>query len=64
MTQFLIRQFKDKTGHVHTDIFSTRQNETLTVVEEINKERALRKFERMGNKRRVKKRKRSEQNEK
>lgn len=27
--QFLIREFKDSTGHIHTDIEKVRTNETL-----------------------------------
>ena len=29
MTQFLIREFTDSTGHIHTDIEKARTNETL-----------------------------------
>ena len=32
VTQFLIRQFKDSTGHIHTNIEKARENETLSIV--------------------------------
>ena len=38
MTQYLIRQFKDSTGHIHTDIEKARTNETLSIVEAEGKE--------------------------
>ncbi|WP_436880679.1 DUF1381 domain-containing protein [Staphylococcus haemolyticus] len=43
--QYLIRQFKDTTGHIHTDIEKARTNETLSIVEAEDKEEALNKFE-------------------
>lgn len=45
MTQFLIRQFKDSTGHIHTNIEKARENETLSIVEAESKEEALEMFE-------------------
>ncbi|PTK73445.1 MULTISPECIES: DUF1381 domain-containing protein [Staphylococcus] len=45
MTQYLIRQFEDSTGHIHTDVEKARTNETLSVVEAESKEEALEKFE-------------------
>lgn len=41
MTQYLIRQFKDSTGHIHTDIEKARTNETLSIVEAESKEEVL-----------------------
>lgn len=38
MPQYLIRQFKDSTGHIHTDIEKARTNETLSIVEAESKE--------------------------
>ena len=43
--QFLIRQFEDSTGHIHTDIEKARTNETLSIVEAESKEEALEMFE-------------------
>ncbi|BGE83272.1 DUF1381 domain-containing protein [Staphylococcus petrasii] len=45
MTQYLIRQFKDSTGHIHTDIEKARTNETLSIVEAESREKAERKIE-------------------
>ncbi|PTK98379.1 DUF1381 domain-containing protein [Staphylococcus haemolyticus] len=45
MPQYLIRQFKDSTGHIHTDIEKARTNETLSIVEAESKGEALSKFE-------------------
>lgn len=41
MHQYLIRQFKDSTGHIHTDIEKARANETLSIVEAESKEEAF-----------------------
>lgn len=41
--QYLIRQFKDSTGHIHTDIEKARTNETLSIVEAEDKEEAKKK---------------------
>lgn len=43
MTQFLIRQFKDSTGHIHTNIEKARENETLSIVEAESKEEVIKK---------------------
>ena len=43
--QYLIRQFKDSTGHIHTDIEKAKDNETLSIVEAKSKEEVKRKFE-------------------
>ena len=43
--QYLIRQFKDSTGHIHTDIEKARTNETLSIVEAESKEEVKCKFE-------------------
>ncbi|MBO0384796.1 DUF1381 domain-containing protein [Staphylococcus haemolyticus] len=43
MMQFLIREFTDSTGHIHTDIEKARTNETLSIVEAESKEQALAK---------------------
>lgn len=43
--QFLIREFTDSTGHIHTDIEKARTNETLSIVEAESKEEALEMFE-------------------
>lgn len=43
MPQYLIRQFKDSTGHIHTDIEKARTNETLSIVEAEDKEEAKEK---------------------
>ena len=45
MHQFLIRQFEDSTGHIHTDIEKARSNETLSLVEAESKEEAKEKVE-------------------
>lgn len=44
MTQYLIRKFKDSTGHIHTDIEKARTNETLSIVEAESKEQAINKI--------------------
>ncbi|QCT49479.1 DUF1381 domain-containing protein [Staphylococcus haemolyticus] len=44
MKQFLIREFKDSTGHIHTDIEKARKNETLSIVEAESKEQALKVY--------------------
>ncbi|MGV3095513.1 DUF1381 domain-containing protein [Staphylococcus borealis] len=44
MHQYLIRQFKDSTGHIHTDIEKARTNETLSIVEAESKEEALKVY--------------------
>lgn len=41
--QYLIREFTDSTGHIHTDIEKARTNETLSIVEAESKEQALAK---------------------
>ena len=41
--QFLIRQFEDSTGHIHTDIEKARTNETLSIVEAESKEEVIKK---------------------
>ncbi|MFW3611348.1 DUF1381 domain-containing protein [Staphylococcus caprae] len=38
MTQYLIRQFEDSTGHIHTSVEKVRKNETLSIVEAESKE--------------------------
>ena len=43
MTQYLIREFTDSTGHIHTDIEKARTNETLSIVEAEDKEEAKKK---------------------
>ncbi|PTK82802.1 DUF1381 domain-containing protein [Staphylococcus haemolyticus] len=43
MTQYLIRQFTDSTGRIHTDIEKARENETLSIVEAESKEEAKKK---------------------
>ncbi|PTK57463.1 hypothetical protein BUZ33_00750 [Staphylococcus haemolyticus] len=43
MTQYLIRQFKDSTGHIHTGIEKARNNETFSIVEAESKEEAIKK---------------------
>ena len=45
MTQYLIRQFTDSTGHIHTNVEKARINETLSIVEAESKEEAESKFE-------------------
>lgn len=42
--QYLIRQFKDSTGHIHIDIEKARNNETLSIVEAESKEEALKVY--------------------
>ena len=44
MKQFLIREFTDSTGHIHTDIEKARNNETLSIVEAESKEEALKVY--------------------
>ncbi|CQD26195.1 DUF1381 domain-containing protein [Staphylococcus capitis] len=44
MTQFLIREFTDSTGHIHTNIEKARTNETLSIVEAESKEQAINKI--------------------
>ncbi|WP_415425727.1 DUF1381 domain-containing protein [Staphylococcus borealis] len=44
MKQFLIREFTDSTGYIHTDVEKARTNETLSIVEAESKEEALEKF--------------------
>lgn len=41
--QYLIREFTDSTGHIHTDIGKARTNETLSIVEADDKEEAKKK---------------------
>lgn len=41
--QFLIREFTDSTGRIHTDIEKARTNETLSIVETESKEEAKKK---------------------
>ncbi|MCE4964399.1 DUF1381 domain-containing protein [Staphylococcus haemolyticus] len=43
MPQYLIRQFTDSTGRIHTDIEKARENETLHIVEAESKEEAIKK---------------------
>lgn len=43
MPQFLIREFTDSAGHIHTDIEKARTNETLSIVEAEDKEEAKEK---------------------
>lgn len=47
MTQYLIRQFKDSTGHIHTDIEKARTNETLSIVEARSEEEAKEKYKKI-----------------
>ena len=42
--QFLIREFTDSTGHIHTDVEKPRSNETLSIVEAESKEEALKVY--------------------
>ncbi|MBE7356709.1 DUF1381 domain-containing protein [Staphylococcus haemolyticus] len=44
MHQYLVRQFKDSIGHIHTDVEKPRTNETLSIVEAESKEEALEQF--------------------
>lgn len=41
--QYLIREFTDSTGYIHTDIEKARTNETLSIVEAESKEEAKEK---------------------
>ncbi|WP_261007224.1 DUF1381 domain-containing protein [Staphylococcus haemolyticus] len=41
--QFLIRGFKDSTGHVHVNVEQPRENERMTLVEAESKEEAKKK---------------------
>ena len=41
--QYLIREFTDSTGHIHTDIEKARTNETLSIVEAESKEEVIKK---------------------
>ncbi|ARM67784.1 hypothetical protein [Staphylococcus phage IME1318_01] len=47
--QYLIREFTDSTGHIHTDIEKARTNETLFIVEAESKEEAKEIYEEMNN---------------
>ncbi|HDN2212202.1 TPA: DUF1381 domain-containing protein, partial [Staphylococcus aureus] len=47
MMQFLIREFTDSTGHIHTDIEKARTNETLFIVEAESKEEAKEKHKKI-----------------
>lgn len=47
MPQFLIREFTDSTGHIHTDIEKARKNETLSIVEAESKEEAKEKYKKI-----------------
>ncbi|PTF03754.1 hypothetical protein BUY45_07130 [Staphylococcus devriesei] len=47
MTQYLIRQFEDSTGRIHTDVEKPRSNETLSIVEAEDKEEAKEKAKRI-----------------
>ena len=40
MTQYLIREFTDSTGHIHKHIEKARFNEKMTLVEAEDKEEA------------------------
>ena len=40
MTQFLIREFTDSTGHVHINVEQPRENEKIYIVEANSKEQA------------------------
>ncbi|MHB7917846.1 DUF1381 domain-containing protein [Staphylococcus borealis] len=44
MTQYLIREFTDSTGYVHTHVEQPRKNERMTLVEAESKEEALDKI--------------------
>ncbi|WP_180552905.1 DUF1381 domain-containing protein [Staphylococcus haemolyticus] len=44
MPQYLIREFTDSTGHIHTDIEKAKENETLSIVEAESKEQALKVY--------------------
>lgn len=41
--QYLIREFTDSTGYIHTDIEKARTNETLSIVEAEGKREVLKK---------------------
>ena len=43
MTQYLIREFTDSTGHIHKHIEKARFNEKMTLVEADSKEEAITK---------------------
>ena len=47
--QYLIREFTDSTGHIHTDIEKAKENETLSIVEAEDKEEAKEIYEEMNN---------------
>lgn len=42
--QFLIREFTDSTGYVHTHVEQPRENETLHIIEASSKEQALKVY--------------------
>lgn len=43
MTQYLIREFTDSTGHAHVNVEQPRENECMTLVEAESKEEAKKK---------------------
>ncbi|KGF28339.1 DUF1381 domain-containing protein [Staphylococcus haemolyticus] len=43
MTQYLIREFTDSTGHAHVNVEQPRENEHIRVVEAESKEEAEKK---------------------
>ena len=43
MKQFLIREFKDSTGHIHRHVEEPRENERMTLVEAEDMEEAKEK---------------------
>jgi len=47
VTQFLVREFTDNTGHVHRHVESPRENERMTLVEAEDKEEAKEKSKRI-----------------
>ncbi|MCG1444363.1 DUF1381 domain-containing protein [Staphylococcus epidermidis] len=47
MTQYLIREFTDSTGHIHKHIEQARFNEKMTLVEAEDKEEAEEKAKRI-----------------
>ncbi|MCG1085211.1 DUF1381 domain-containing protein [Staphylococcus epidermidis] len=47
MTQYLIREFTDSTGHIHQNIEKARFNEKMTLVEAEDKEEAEEKAKRI-----------------
>ncbi|WP_347134448.1 DUF1381 domain-containing protein [Staphylococcus capitis] len=47
MTQYLIREFTDSTGHVHMNVEEPRENERMTLVEAEDKEEAKKKANRI-----------------